>query len=111
MEFSMKKQTSSQRLSKDDRAKRVIARGEHSNHSHVVCGDDVVVREEKGTTYVTVGNSGAVLRHILEKEYIESGAEIWTKEHKDIELPAGEYKYVAQIEFNPLDETIRKVQD
>jgi hypothetical protein len=26
-------------------------------------------------------------------------------------LPAGEYKYVAQIEFNPLDETIRKVQD
>jgi len=98
-------------MSRDERAKRIIARGEHSNHSHVVCGDDVTVREEKGTTYVTVGNSGAVLRHILEKEYLETGAEIWTKEHTDIELPAGEYKYVAQIEFNPLDETINRVKD
>jgi hypothetical protein len=60
---------------------------------------------------VTIGSEGAVLRHILEKEYIESGAEIWTQEHKDIQLPEGEYKYVAQIEFNPLDETIRRVQD
>jgi hypothetical protein len=107
----MNNQNNNQKLAKEDRAKRVIARGEHSNHSHVVCGDDVIVREEKGTIYVTVGNSGAVLRHILEKEYLETGAEIWTKEHTDIELPTGEYKYVAQIEFNPLDETIRRVED
>lgn len=98
-------------MTREQRALRVIARGEHSNHSHVVCGEDVIVREERGTIFVSVGNSGAVLRHILEKEYLDSGVEIWTKEHKDIELPAGEYEYVAQIEYNPLDEAVQKVKD
>jgi hypothetical protein len=107
----MKKKPSAKFMSREDRAKRVIARGEHSNHSHVICGDDVMVREEKGEVFVTIGSEGAVLRHILEKEYLETGTEIWTREHKDIQLPEGEYKYVAQVEFNPLDETIRRVQD
>lgn len=100
-----------QNLTREQRKARIVARGEHSNHSHVISGDDVLIREERGTTYITVGNSGAVLKHILENEYLETGAEIWTKEHTDIELPPGEYEYVAQIEFNPLDETVRKVQD
>lgn len=105
------KNNKQQQLTREQRISRIVARGEHSNHSHVISGDDVLIREEEGTVYVTVGNSGAVLKHILEKEYIESGAEIWTKEHTDIELPPGEYEYVAQIEFNPLDETVRKVKD
>lgn len=99
------------KLTKEQRMQRIIARGEHSNHSHIVCGDDVVIREEKGTTYVTVGNSGAVLRHLLEREYVESGREVWTQEHADIQLPEGEYRYVAQTEYNPLDEEVRKVRD
>lgn len=109
----MENQKNGKPMSKEDRAKRIIARGEHSNHSHVICGEDVLVREEKGSVFVSVGNAGAVLRHILEKEYIETGEEIWTKEHKDIELPEGEYRYVAQVEFNPLDKikTVREVWD
>jgi|688.fasta_scaffold02536_45 hypothetical protein len=99
------------KLNKEQRKMRVIARGEHSNHSHVVCGEDVTIREEKGTVFVTVGNSGAVLRHLLESEYIETGNEVWTKEHLDIPLSPGEYKYVAQIEYNPLDETIQRTKD
>jgi hypothetical protein len=99
------------KFSKDERKLRVIARGEHSNHSHVICGDDVSIREEKGEVYVTVGNAGAVLRHLLESEWVEKGTEVWTKEHADIPLPAGEYKYVPQIEFNPLDETVQRTKD
>jgi hypothetical protein len=98
-------------MDKSERIRRVIARGEHSNHSHVVCGDDVTIREEKGTIFVTVGNSGAVLRHLLEMEYIETGKEVWTKEHEDVPLPQGEYKFVPQIEYNPLDETIQRTKD
>lgn len=98
-------------MNKQERKLRVIARGEHSNHSHVVCGDSVTVREEKGEVFVTVGNEGAVLRHLLESEWVENGREVWTQEHADIRLPEGEYKYVAQIEFNPLDETIQRTKD
>ena len=98
-------------MNKQERKLRVIARGEHSNHSHVVCGDSVMVREEKGEVFITVGNEGAVLRHLLESEWVETGREVWTQEHADIQLPAGEYKYVAQIEFNPLDETVRRTKD
>jgi len=92
------------------RQTRVIARGEHSNHSHVVCGD-ATVTEDKGNIIVTVGNAGAVLKHILEKEWIETGAEIWTKEHLDIPLSEGVYTYVPQIEYNPYDDTVRQVKD
>ena len=94
-----------------DRKSRVIARGEHSNHSHVVIGEDVTVREKKGNIIVTVGNAGAVLRHLLEREYITTGAEVWTEEHHDITLEPGVYTYVPQQEYNPLDDEVRKVQD
>lgn len=93
------------------RKQRIIARGEHSNHAHIISGDDVVIREEAGTIFVSVGNSGAVLKHILESQYIESGQEIWTKEHTDIQLDPGEYEFVPQLEYNPLDETIQQVKD
>ena len=96
---------------KQDRLRRVVARGETSNHCHVVCGDDVLVREEKGTTMISVSSNGAVLRHLLEDVYVETGVETWTGEHTDIALPQGDYRYVAQMEFNPLDETIKQVKD
>ena len=99
-------------MTKEERMNRVVARGEHSNHSHAVIGEDVTIRrEEKGSIFVTVGNSGAVLRHILEKEYVESGQEVWTQEHTDIQLPPGEYEFVGQIEYNPYDETVNRVKD
>ena len=98
-------------MNKQDRLKRVIARGEYSNHSHVVCGDDVVITEEKGTVIVTVGNSGAVLRHLLESEYVNEGREVWTEEHHDIAIEPGTYTYVPQIEGNPYDDEVRRVQD
>lgn len=93
------------------RKQRIIARGEHSNHAHIISGDDVIIREEAGTIFVSVGNSGAVLKHILESQYIATGQEIWTEEHTDIQLDQGEYEFVPQLEYNPLDETIQQVKD
>jgi hypothetical protein len=99
------------KLNKEARISRVVARGEHSNHSHVVCGDDVAIRNADGNIMITVGNTGAVLRHILEDAWVNSGVETWTKEHTDIQLPPGEYRYVPQMEFNPLDAVVRRVKD
>ena len=97
-------------MKNQERKNRIIARGETSNHSHVVVGDANVKRNEKGEALIEVGNSGAVLRHLLESEWM-NGREVWTKEHEDIKLDPGEYKYVPQVEYDPYNEVIRKVRD
>jgi len=98
-------------MNKEQRKNRILARGEHSNHSHVIVGDAEVIRNTNGEIKITVGNGGAVLKHILEKEYVETGKEIWTKEHKDIPLQKGIYETVQQMEYDPLAKLIRAVLD
>lgn len=98
-------------MKKEDRKKRVIARGEHSNHSHVVTGDAEIITNDKGEIVIEVGNEGAVLKHILEKEYLETGKEIWTQEHADIPMSKGAYKYIAQQEYDPYSKVIKQVVD
>lgn len=113
-------------MNKKERTMRVIARGEGSNHSHVIVGD-AVVRNKNGEILIEIGNEGAVLRHILETSWM-NGQEVHTGEHGDIELgelPAqvrqgdvflekvGErtYKYIAQQEFDPYNDLIQQVSD
>lgn len=97
-------------MTNKERALRVIARGEHSNHSHVIVGEATVV-EEDGKVLITVENDGdATLRHILETEWLQ-GNEVWTGEHHDIELEAGTYEYVQQSEYDPYEDKIRQVRD
>lgn len=88
---------------------RVIARGEVSGHSHIITGN-ADVYELKRDKFIHVKGE-ATIKHLLEKEYVEEGLEVWTKEHTDIQLQPGFYKYVPQIEFDPYDEVIRRVQD
>ena len=98
-------------MNKQERLNRIIARGEHSNHSHVVVGDAEIIRNDNGEIIVKTGDEGAVLKHILESNWME-GQEVWTKEHKDIKLdPNKEYKYIAQVEFDPFEKKIREVID
>jgi hypothetical protein len=96
-------------MNKQERRTRIIAKGEFSDHCHVVTGD-VEVLNENGEIILNVGNEGAVLKHILESRWLE-GEEVWTKEHKDIPLKKGEYKYVAQKEFDPFEKHIVNVRD
>ncbi len=57
-----------------------------------------------------VGNEGAVLRHLLETQWL-AGQEVWTEEHTDINLDPGVYKYVPQTEYDPYEGVIRQVLD
>lgn len=97
-------------MTKEERQLRVIARGEHSNHSHVIVGE-AIVEEKDGSTFITIENDGdASIKHILESEWLE-GREVWTKEHKDIELEKGTYEYIQQSEYDPYADKIIQVRD
>ena len=95
-------------LSKEERKNRVVARGEHSNHSHVVVGE-AMVRNENGEILIDV-TGDATIRHLLETSWLD-GKEVFTGEHADIKLMPGTYKYIPQVEFDPYDEVIRQVRD
>lgn len=94
----------------EERKNRIIAKGEFSNHSHVVTGDCVVTRNTNNEILLEVGSEGAVLKHILESEWLK-GNEVWTKEHKDIPLEKGSYKFIQQQEYNPYNKAIEAVRD
>ena len=95
----------------EDRKQRIIARGELSDHAHVVTGDAVVERDDNGNIVISVGSEGAVIKHLLESAWLE-GNEVWTKEHEDIIMkPNKKYNYVPQEEYDPFAKIIREVLD
>lgn len=113
-------------MTKKDRKNRIVARGEASNHSHIIVGD-AIVRNENGEILIEVGSEGAVLKHLMETEWL-AGREKWTNEHVDIDLTEmpnqvrhGDvllekiadrtYKYIQQMEYDPYNEIIRQVRD
>lgn len=120
-------------MNKQDRKSRIIARGENSNHCHVITGD-AIVRNENGEVIIELGNEDAILRHLLEDQWL-GGKEVWTEEHGDINLTEidkqttiGEcpvrqgdvalekiadrtYKYIPQMEYDPYEDLIRQVKD
>ena len=94
-------------MTKQEREKRILARGESQNHCHVITGD--IQFNEKGQ--IIVGDdSNAVLKHLLEKEWLD-GKEVWSEEHHDIKLQPGVYEYVPQVNFDPLTKRIESVKD
>lgn len=113
-------------MTTQERKSRIIARGEFSNHAHVITGD-AKVETKGGKTYVTIGDGGASIKHLLETAWLE-GKEQWTKEHVDIdltELPnqirhgdimlkkvdTRKYEYVQQMVFDPLSKRIEAARD
>jgi hypothetical protein len=96
-------------MKKEQRSNRIIARGEHSGHCHVVVGEAEVSRNEKGEILIEVTGKASI-RHLLESAWL-AGEEVWTKEHEDIPLEKGTYRYVPQQEFDPAEKKIREVRD
>jgi hypothetical protein len=109
-----------------ERKKRIIARGEFSDHAHVIVGD-ANVETKGGEVYVTIGDGGASIKHLLESAWMD-GKEQWTNEHTDIDLSdmpcqirhgdimlkkVGErkYKYIQQQVFDPLTQRIEDARD
>ena len=90
-----------------ERKNRIVARGEFSNHCHVITGD--VEFDAEGRIIVTE-DSDAILRHLLETDWME-GKETWTEEHHDIKLTPGVYEYIPQKVFDPLTKRIESAKD
>jgi hypothetical protein len=97
-------------MNNEERINRILVRGEFTDHSHVVTGEAEVNRNDSGEIIITVGNEGAVLRHLLESKWME-GVEVKTDEHEDIDLDEGVYTYIPQQEFDPFEKIIRRVVD
>lgn len=122
-------------MNKNERKNRIIARGEHSNHSHVVVGDAQIERNSEGEIIITLGNEDCVLRHILESHWLEEEKEVWTNEHHDVNLTDNDssvevggficrhgdvalkkvgnkkYQYIQQQVFDPLTKRIEDARD
>lgn len=94
-------------MNTQERKNRILARGEHSNHCHVVVGD---VKFDSQNRILVGEDSNAVLRHLLETDWLD-GKETWTGEHKDITLSPGVYEYVPQQVFDPLTKRIEAAKD
>jgi hypothetical protein len=94
-------------MNTNERKQRIVARGEFSNHCHVITGK--VGFDNKGR--IIVGeDSDAVLKHLLETDWLE-GKETWTGEHTEIKLSPGIYEYVPQQVFDPLTQRIEAAKD
>ncbi len=91
----------------NERKKRIIAKGEHSNHCHVITGD---VEFDAHGRIIVGEDSNAVLKHLLETDWMQ-GKEVWTGEHTDIKLKPGVYEYVPQQVFDPLTKRIEAAKD
>ena len=94
-------------MNTQERQKRILARGEHSNHCHVVTGN--IEFDAQGRIIVSE-DSNAVLKHLLETDWME-GKETWSGEHTDIKLMPGTYEYVPQQVFDPLSKRIEAAKD
>lgn len=112
-------------MNAQERKSRIIARGEHSGHSHIVTGE-ASVRNEKGEVLIDILGKASI-EHLLEEQWL-NGGESWTKEHDPIELtemPAyvrqgdiflekvGEktYRYIQQQVYDPLSKRIEAARD
>lgn len=94
-------------MNKQEREKRILARGESHNHIHCITGD--ITFDSQGRIVVSE-DSNAVLKHLLEKEWME-GKEVWSGEHTDIVLTPGIYEPVLQEVFDPLTKRIERVRE
>lgn len=109
------------KLTKEERMSFIIARGEHSGHAHIIVGD-AEVETKGGNTYITVGDNGASIKHLMEDKWL-NGEEHWTMEHADIDLTEmpeqvrhgdillkrigdRKYQYIQQMVFDPLSKRI-----
>jgi hypothetical protein len=96
-------------MEKQERKLRIVARGETSNHCHVLTGN-CAIAEEKNKITVNVEDGSCIMKHLLEDAWMQ-GQEVWTKEHEDIKIAPGKYEIIRQVEYDPYEKIIKSVQD
>lgn len=88
-------------------ASRIVAQGEHSNHSHIITGD-AEVYELDGKFFIDA--TDASVEHLLESSWLLGNKE-WTKEHLPIKLEPGLYEMLPQQQYNPYEKARERVRD
>lgn len=73
----------------------VLARGEHTGHTHTIHGNVEILQDNEGRFYLNVLSSSQVSH----------------EEHKTITLEPGVYRQDSELERDPFLEQIRKVVD
>lgn len=107
------------KFTKEERLLRIVARGEHSGHAHILVGEDLVIERDGDDIVFTVPEGAEVLlRHLVEEAWCERGEQvsIWDREkgrdgHMDIAVAPGQYRVIHQIETDPISRAIRQVMD
>ena len=93
---------------------RIAARGEFSDHCHVITGD-CDIYEHDGRMYVKAGKKGVTLQHTKESMLpvnLENCSDLTVADHPKHILKANEvYDVTIQNEFNPYDKLFQKVAD
>jgi hypothetical protein len=94
------------------REERILARGEFSDHSQVVYGEQARVhRSLEGELYVDTRKGAAIIRHVLESRH-KQGVQQWAGEHRTLMLPKGRiYQVRQQREYDPYQQRNRQVID
>jgi hypothetical protein len=91
---------------------RIVARGEHTDHSHIVYGEAArIYHTLQGEMYVDTREGAAIIRHVLESRH-QQGIQIWTGEHRTLLLPHGKvYQIKQQSEYDPYSRMMWGVMD
>lgn len=113
-------------MNKQERKNRIIARGEHSGHAHIITGE-AIVRNKSGELLIDIIGDCAI-EHLSEVAWLNNEEKIWTKEHEahnlntlepyyrqgDVFLEkVGEktYRFIQQQVFDPLTQRIESARD
>lgn len=80
---------------------KTVAEGE-GHHEHIVDNETQIMMDGEDM-YLVVTEEGE-LRHVVKGT--ENKAE-----HDTIKLPAGKYKFIQQVEYDPYEDLIRQVMD
>ena len=102
-------------IKKEEKESRIVARGEWSDHSHVITGD-AEIYEDNGRMFVSVGKNGAKLQHTLESKLnfdtLSNNEDLEVADHEIIELlPETVFEVVIQNEYNPYSKLFEQVRD
>lgn len=95
--------------------KQPLAYGEVSGHIHIITGDYDLFEDERGFKYAKIGNDGASLQHVFDKNF---NNDFTTKEklpiadHKQIDLkPNSIFQIGIQKQYNPFSKIWERVID
>lgn len=86
---------------------KTVMYGEQTGHHHTFSGQVQVFEPLKPTFIEVEGEQRQVLKYVQ----VSGKAELTHQEHKTTQIPEGSYAILQEMEFDPLEQQIRRVMD